>query len=46
MAKIIKAPELLQGGFSVFLAGSIEMGTAEQWQIYVETELSAMDPSC
>ena len=43
MAKIIKAPELLQEGFSVFLAGSIEMGTAEQWQIYVETELSAMD---
>jgi hypothetical protein len=40
MAKIIKAPHPLQDGFSVFLAGSIAMGTAEHWQTRVEQELA------
>lgn len=30
--KVIKAPGKLEGGPSVFLAGSIEMGKAEDWQ--------------
>lgn len=41
--KIIKAPESIEnhGSFlSVFLAGSIEMGKAEDWQTRVENELS------
>jgi hypothetical protein len=40
MAKIITSPEPLQDGFSVFLAGSIEMGIAENWQSRVERGLS------
>jgi hypothetical protein len=43
MAKIIKAPAPLQDGFSVFLAGSIEMGGAENWQARVEVALSGTD---
>jgi hypothetical protein len=43
MAKIIKAPTPLQNGFSVFLAGSIEMGGAENWQARVEVALSGTD---
>jgi len=40
MAKIIKPPHALQDGPSVFLAGSIEMGVAEDWQTRVENGLS------
>ncbi|MBN1891065.1 MAG: nucleoside 2-deoxyribosyltransferase domain-containing protein [Thermoflexales bacterium] len=40
MAKIIKAPHPLQDGFSVFLAGSIAMGAAENWQTRVEKRLA------
>jgi len=46
VAKIIKAPESLydtQGGYSVFLSGSIEMGTAENWQVKMERALSRMN---
>lgn len=43
MAIIIKAPEPLQDGFSVFLAGSIEMGQAENWQTQVEKGLVECD---
>ena len=41
--KVIKAPDSIKdhGSFlSVFLAGSIEMGQAENWQARVEKELS------
>jgi len=40
MATIIKPPSPLQDGFSVFLAGSIEMGSAGNWQTIVEQRLS------
>jgi len=40
---VIKPPNPLQDGFSVFLAGSIEMGTAEDWQSQVEKGLSGRD---
>lgn len=43
MAKIIKSPAPLQAGFSVFLAGSIELGIAEDWQAYVENKLAEID---
>ena len=43
MAKIIKAPNKLVDGFSVFLAGSIEMGKAEDWQKKVEELFSDTD---
>jgi hypothetical protein len=43
MATIIKPPSPLQKGFSVFLAGSIEMGSAEDWQTFLEEKLSGMD---
>lgn len=43
MATIIKAPNELQDGLSVFLAGSIEMGSAENWQARVERELADYD---
>ena len=43
MAKIIKPPSPLQDGFSVFLAGSIELGRAENWQTSLEEKLSGMD---
>ena len=42
MARIIKAPEtieLIPGGKSIFLAGSIEMGKAENWQEKLENYL-------
>jgi hypothetical protein len=32
--------------FRIFLAGSIEMGLAENWQQYVETELAACENVC
>ena len=38
-AKIFKPPYSLQRRMSVFLAGSIEMGTAEDWQTKVEVAL-------
>jgi len=47
--KIIKAPYPLAGienRFSVFLAGSIEMGKAENWQERIERELSGMEKIC
>lgn len=43
LVRIIKPPEPIrfdEGTRSVFLAGSIEMGTAEEWQASVERELS------
>jgi hypothetical protein len=40
MAKIIKSPAPLQAGRSVFLAGSIEVGAAEDWQSHVENKLA------
>ena len=43
MARIIKPPSPLQDGFSVFLAGSIELGRAEIWQTVLEEQLSGMD---
>jgi nucleoside 2-deoxyribosyltransferase-like protein len=43
MAKIIKPPAPLQDGFSVFLAGSIELGSARNWQTFLEEKLSGMD---
>lgn len=46
MAKIIKAPAFIDKSsyrFSVFLAGSIEMGTAEQWQSKIEEGLNSLD---
>jgi hypothetical protein len=43
MAKIIKPPSPLQDGFSVFLAGSIELGHAENWQTSLEEKLSGSD---
>jgi Nucleoside 2-deoxyribosyltransferase like len=43
MAKIIKPPAPLQNGFSVFLAGSIELGSARNWQTFLEEGLSGMD---
>ena len=41
--KVIKAPEPLQDGFSIFLAGSIEMGVAENWQVRLEKGLTEED---
>ena len=43
MAKIIQPPSPLQAGFSVFLAGSIELGSARNWQTFFEEQLSGMD---
>ena len=45
MSIIIKAPGSLPltGGHSVFLAGSIEMGTAEDWQKRAEDYLKDLD---
>lgn len=43
MARIIKAPNTIPPGFSVFLAGSIEMGSAVNWQKRLETSLSVFD---
>jgi len=43
MANIIKPPSPLPDGFSVFLAGSIELGSAGQWQTLVEEKLSQTD---
>jgi hypothetical protein len=46
MAHILKPPTSLNwapGVRSVFLAGSIEMGQAEQWQARVEGSLSDLD---
>lgn len=43
MAKIIKPPAPLQDGFSVFLAGSIELGRAENWQTVLEQKLFGMN---
>ena len=43
MAEIIKPPSPIPDGFSVFLAGSIESGSAGNWQTFVEQELSGID---
>jgi hypothetical protein len=46
MARVIKPPEPLPpaaGPPSVFLAGSIEMGQAEDWQAVVERALADLD---
>jgi hypothetical protein len=43
MAKIIKPPLPLQDGFSVFLAGSIDLGDSENWQAVLEEKLSGSD---
>ncbi len=45
MARILKPPTPLPSTFdrSVFLAGSIEMGQAEDWQCTVERALSDLD---
>ena len=44
MARIIKAPNRIpRKGFSVFLAGSIEMGKAENWQKYIENGFTNTD---
>ena len=43
MAKIIRPPTPLHNGFSVFLAGSIELGSAEHWQTLLEQKLSGVD---
>jgi len=46
MAKVIKAPEtiaLLPRGKSIFLAGSIEMGKAENWQEKLERYLKRFE---
>lgn len=43
MAKIIQPPAPLEEGFSIFLAGSIEMGTAEDWQEQIIANLSAFE---
>ncbi len=45
-AQIIKAPEKLpqqDERIKIFLGGSIDMGTAEDWQQAVETDLAAYD---
>ncbi|MCB9135208.1 MAG: nucleoside 2-deoxyribosyltransferase domain-containing protein [Anaerolineales bacterium] len=41
--KSIQPPALLEEGFSIFLAGSIEMGTAEDWQARIAASLTAFD---
>lgn len=46
MALILKPPAPLiipPGKRSVFLAGSIEMGQAEQWQVALESALADLD---
>lgn len=43
MARIIKPPAPLQDGFSVFLAGTIELGSARNWQTFLEDQLSALN---
>ena len=41
MATVIKPPEKTHPyGFSIFLAGSIEMGAAENWQVQVEKAMT------
>ena len=43
---VIKAPnKLTNGGVTVFLAGSIEMGKAVDWQTQIENELKEMTKS-
>jgi len=41
MATVINPPSPLQDGLSVFLAGSIELGSADNWQSLIEEELAA-----
>jgi len=46
MSNEIKAPEpLVSKGISIFLAGSIEMGTAEKWQDMIAREITEDDVS-
>ena len=40
MTILVKPPSPLPDGFSVFLAGSIEMGSAQNWQQFLEERLS------
>lgn len=47
--KVIKPPQTLQlaeNYYSVFLAGSIEMGLAEPWQAQLEFELQGLEHIC
>jgi len=46
---IIKAPHSLYNigsNFSIFLAGSIEMGVAENWQEKIEQALQETENAC
>jgi hypothetical protein len=44
MAVVIKPPQrILIESFSIFLAGSIENNTAENWQLAIENELDPYD---
>lgn len=43
MATVYKPPTPFGIHLRVFLAGSIEMGAAEDWQVYLEKELSNLD---
>jgi hypothetical protein len=43
MTRVIKPPASLQDGFSVFLAGSIELGRARDWQSVIEEKLAGTD---
>ena len=43
MATMIKPPASLPDGFSVFLAGSIELGSAEDWQTVLAERLAGTD---
>jgi hypothetical protein len=43
MARVIRPPQALPDGFAIFLAGSIEDGRAENWQLRVEHELAQSD---
>ena len=43
MATIVKPPSPLPDGFSVFLAGSIELGMAGNWQAFLEKQLFETD---
>jgi hypothetical protein len=48
MALVLKPPsriELTPGARSVFLAGSIEMGSADDWQAVITSELEDLDIS-
>lgn len=39
----LETPEIPSDQYSIFLAGSIDMGAAEDWQAKLETDLSEID---